>query len=100
MHTFAATENFIDELVACDLIVSSSLHGLVVAIAFGKPVIWAEFTYLPIGDGFKFRDFFSIFDEECPNVVKYPKVSDFEQLARSYEVPDLSDFRSCCPFRQ
>jgi pyruvyltransferase len=97
LNTFSPIEKFIDQLVSCDLIVSSCLHGLVAAIAYGKPVVWAQFTHEPVGDGFKFRDFFSIFDEECPNVVRHPQISDFERLARTYQVPDLSSFLDACP---
>jgi pyruvyltransferase len=56
-------EEFIDNIVDCEIIISSSLHGLVLAISYNKPVIYIEFekTLLP-KDNIKFHDFFSAFD--------------------------------------
>ncbi|WP_085318101.1 polysaccharide pyruvyl transferase family protein [Derxia lacustris] len=54
-------EAFIDELHDCETVVSSSLHGLILAQAYGIPARWIELTDsargLP-GDGCKFRDYF------------------------------------------
>jgi len=54
---FAPTERFIDEICACDRIVSSALHGIVTAHAYGIPAAWVEFGESAIGgDGTKFLD--------------------------------------------
>lgn len=51
-----AVERIIYQINECEFILSSSLHGLIVAKAYGIP---ARDFYSPsvIGDGFKFRDF-------------------------------------------
>ncbi|WP_051378919.1 polysaccharide pyruvyl transferase family protein [Derxia gummosa] len=58
---YEGIEAFIDELHDCEAIVSSSLHGLILAQAYGIPARWVEVTDsakgLP-GDGCKFRDYF------------------------------------------
>ncbi len=46
----------VDEIRSCCLIASSSLHGLVVAQAYGIPWAWRPCAALK-GDGTKFRDF-------------------------------------------
>jgi len=46
-----------EELSACRTVISTSLHGIVAAHAFGIPWVWAKMEPSLIGDGFKFHDF-------------------------------------------
>lgn len=48
---------FIDDLLSCERIVTSSLHGIVLAEAYGRPATWVEYGDNVIGRGFKFRDY-------------------------------------------
>jgi pyruvyltransferase len=50
----------IDEIASCELIASTSLHGLIVAVAFGIPAVYCDISQAkPLsGDGMKFEDFF------------------------------------------
>ena len=49
---------FIDAIMKCETIVSSSLHGMILGIIYRKPTILVQFSKKVIGDLFKFNDFF------------------------------------------
>jgi hypothetical protein len=54
-------EAFIDEVAACDAILSTSLHGIIVAQAYGVPARWCVLPNAErqiAGDGVKFEDYF------------------------------------------
>ena len=50
-------ERIIDAICSCESIYSTSLHGIIVAHAYGIPALQVEYTKL-IGDGVKFWDYF------------------------------------------
>lgn len=57
---YGEMESVIDRLLTCRAVVSTSLHGLVLAAAYGIPARWARFSGAPrpiAGDGTKFLDF-------------------------------------------
>ncbi len=50
-------EDFIDQICECELIVTSSLHGLIAAHAYGIKAKWVTLSRNVAGDGFKFYDY-------------------------------------------
>jgi hypothetical protein len=58
--TTAKVYQRLDEIASCEVIASSSLHGLILAIAYGKKVVWLRHLDSRLkGDRFKFDDFFA-----------------------------------------
>lgn len=51
-------KEFIQDVCSCEVIASSSLHGLICADAYGIPNIWIKFSDRILGGSFKFRDYF------------------------------------------
>jgi hypothetical protein len=94
----------VDAIVACDRIVSSSLHGLIVAHAYGVPASWGRFHPLPSGDDSKFDDFhlsIGLDPPPAPLALAYDRAD----AARRESAPmrgaglDVEPLWRCCPFR-
>lgn len=56
--------DFIEDIYACDCIISSSLHGLIIAEAYKIPNKWIEFKDAPKRSHFKYNDFYSSIEKE------------------------------------
>ncbi len=55
----APLEQYATALSSCERILSSSLHGLIFAHAYGIPGAWIKMSDRVLGDGFKFFDYYS-----------------------------------------
>jgi hypothetical protein len=51
---------YLADMMSCDAIASSSLHGLIFAEALGLPTLWLKVSEKVVGQGFKFADWFSL----------------------------------------
>lgn len=68
-------ENIIEQLASCETLVSSSLHGIILAVAYGIPVRWLKVSDRIMGDDCKFYDFFSSLDHALLDDFDFDKVA-------------------------
>ncbi|MBS0386069.1 MAG: polysaccharide pyruvyl transferase family protein [Proteobacteria bacterium] len=69
---------FLDALTTAEVIISSSLHGVVFAHALGRPAAWIELSDRVIGGRFKFMDYFasvSLVGDAVPRVTTNDSLS-------------------------
>jgi pyruvyltransferase len=89
---------------SCSLIASSSLHGLIIADAYGVPSKWLQVEGRPIEDGFKFHDYLRSVgrsDLEPFLIKQSSSLADIESTFEPYAVNiDLDQLYHSCPFRQ
>jgi pyruvyltransferase len=58
INVFSPLETFFADINQCQIILSSSLHGIIFAHAYGKPALWIELSDKITGKGFKFYDYY------------------------------------------
>ena len=95
--------DFIDRVVQCDAVFSSSLHGLIIAEAFGIPNYWISVSDDVIGAGFKFRDYFASLGKQISDPIRLDQTFDpVAFLATPTWRPgriDLKGLLAACPFK-
>lgn len=62
IDVFDEVTDVLRRIAGCECVLSSSLHGLIVADAFGVPNAWIKLSEKIRGEDFKFRDYYSIYD--------------------------------------
>ena len=85
VDVFGEVMEVLREIAACECIFSSSLHGLVVADAFGVPNAWVKFSEKVRGSGFKFHDYYSIYGPDLPAVPLSPEQLDAARIGAVHE---------------
>lgn len=93
---------FIDEILQCRCIVSSSLHGLIIAEAYNIPSQWIEFDGTESRDHFKYHDFYlSVGKNQTPLYIDFNTTKDdliFECSKWKAGAIELENLISSCPF--
>jgi len=96
----------LNKIAACETVISTSLHGLIFADALGIPSRWCELTDKILGNGFKYRDYYSAFGiEETAFDLKGGEFPTPEEIKQNYKVK-IKDVKKkqkeliqCFPYR-
>lgn len=95
-------EEFVREVKSCELIVSSSLHGLICADAYGVPNLWVEVSDQVDGGSFKFCDYYESVGRGTPVPVRphpdKPLTWAVDQFQPSSFKFDTRPLINACPF--
>ena len=92
----------IDEILSCDYIISESLHGIIMAEAYGVPNLWVDITLKNIFD-IKFHDFFQSIGLDRNKAVKMDKFFTIEKAMKYLQeykagtMVDLNALVDACP---
>jgi len=79
LDILASPEAFLADLWDCERVVSSSLHGIIFAEAYGIPSQWLVMSDRVLGEGHKFADYYEGTGRECPQPLTLARL--FEQPA-------------------
>lgn len=73
-------EDTIKAICDYEFIVSSSLHGIIVAHSYGIPALWVKFSDNLAGDDIKFFDYLKSIEIEYSKVIKLPDNISYHKL--------------------
>ncbi|MCD6527972.1 MAG: polysaccharide pyruvyl transferase family protein [Desulfuromonas sp.] len=82
---FSDTIEFLQQVAQCEVVLSSSLHGLVAADALQIPNAWIRLSDNVRGNDFKFADYYSVFGLEEMQPYPFSAGTDVESLYNIYE---------------
>lgn len=96
------TNDFVDKINECEILISSSLHGVIAGDAYEIPSYWVNFSNNVLGDGFKFYDHFSSVGrkEEKTYLNNYEDLKSFHKTLSNYKIDfDFDLLYNSCPFK-
>lgn len=81
----------VKEIAQCETIISSSLHGLIVADSFHIPNMYLIFGDRLLGDGYKFEDYYSAYGlKPMPRDLRIEPAPTLEEVRGKYQIqPEL-----------
>lgn len=93
----------IDEFLECENIISTSLHGLVIADAYQIPTLWIKVSNLIPGNDFKFHDYHASINSNISSAAELDGSQTVSELAdrcerRKLDI-DLDNLLAHCPYR-
>lgn len=98
----AGHESFVEAIKSCNVILSSSLHGVICADAYNVPSLWVEFSDKVVGGGFKFFDYFESVQRDRSPAIRISESDPMTQVLsylKDYKIQfDKSRLLHACPF--
>ena len=94
----------VDQVNECEIILSSSLHGIIVSDAYGIPNVWIELSNDIVGGRFKFYDYFLSVNRNIYQPIQIKTESDILKIINKevqYVKPviNLDGLMNSCPFQ-
>ena len=91
INVTAGINEFIDQLKECELIISSSLHGLIAADAYGIPNYRVKLSSLIHGGDFKYKDHYASVKREHYEPLQLTDTTTLEEInSLRFEFGDIS----------
>lgn len=106
MEFYEKWQDVIDQINECELIASSSLHGLIISDAYGIPNAWVKLSDNNSGKDMKFPDYFQSCGRKQLNAIDFTeKAIDYdiikqESLKYSFSNVNIDKLLEVCPFYQ
>lgn len=101
---YSSWEDVIRQICSCERIVSSSLHGLILADAYHIPNVWVRFSDKITGGEFKYKDYFSGVGRNYVSPVDCTRTIELSKIMDNYNNfipinPDLTSLLKVFPYK-
>ena len=91
INVTAGINEFIDQLKECEMIISSSLHGLIAADAYGIPNYRVKISKLVHGGDFKYKDHYASVKREHYEPLQLTDTTTLDEVSSlKFEIGDVS----------
>ena len=100
INVFDDIESYIRQVCECKVILSSSLHGLIIADAYGIPNLWFEGSVALGGDRTKFYDHFKAVGKQCYQPLSIHSLDLQDLVYPVAQTVNVDKLLSVCPFHQ
>lgn len=97
----APVEQTLLQIAQCKHVISSAMHGLIVADSFGIPNVRMVLSDKIAGGDYKFRDYYSALDMDLPDKIlmtQDTKITDTKFISDNYKVPQNKVQEICKEF--
>lgn len=98
---FSQWHSFIDDICSCEAIVSSSLHGIIIADAYEIPNVWISLDENHPDDNFKFKDYYLSVNKDISKPLNFDTITSevIQDHLQSWQKTtiDLDKLLSVCP---
>ncbi len=98
----SSIDKVISGILSCDVIFSSSLHGVIISDAYGVEAHWVKLSNAVVGGGFKFHDYFSSVSRPLEDAIQVDEscsIKSLMSLRRNYKLDiDKSQIYDANPF--
>ena len=102
INVFGGPRSIVETMLRCKKIISSSLHGLIVAEAYGLPTLWVRFSDLIIGGNFKFLDYYESIEADVTEPIYIKSPTSWLELSKQCTIKplkiNLRKLLETCPF--
>lgn len=100
LMVYSDYKKIVDQILCCEMIISSSLHGIIVSDAYRIPNAHIQLSEKVVGNNFKFEDYYSSVNRKqrkslCPD----DKNTDYSSMIDEVDIKiDLGKLIQVCPF--
>lgn len=103
LDSYNRFEDIINDILECEIILSSSLHGLIISDAYNIPNVWVKFSNKITGGKFKFLDYFSSVKRKDLIPYEIRTTNDINSIIDNFEWSpiefDYESFINSCPIK-